>query len=130
MFDGDRFGASNMPIDLRETDEAYIVEAELPGVRPEDTEVTLEGRTLTIRARYDESREEGQQGEKFLVRERKTGELTRSLTLPSAIDAERVSSAFEQGELRITLPKAPETRARRIPVGPGGNGAKQVGSGR
>ena len=108
-----------------------VVDAELPGIRPEDTEVTLDGRTLSIRGRYHESREEGGQGERYLLRERRTGELMRSVTLPGAIDADNVETSFEQGELRITLPKAAETRARRIPVGPGrGPGAaKPVGSG-
>jgi HSP20 family protein len=126
-FDGDRLGASSISVDMRETDDAYIVEAELPGVRPEDTDVTLEGRTLTIRARYDESREENGKGERYLLRERRTGEMARSVMLPGPVEADRVSSSFEQGELRITMPKAAETRARRIPIGSGANGAKRVG---
>jgi HSP20 family protein len=127
MFDGDRFGPSTIAVDLRETNDAYVVEAELPGVRPEDTEVTLEGRTLTMRARYDESREEGGQGERFLLRERRSGEMTRSVTLPGGIDADKVTTSFEHGELRITLPKAAEMRARRIPIGSGPTGTKPVG---
>jgi HSP20 family protein len=127
--DGDRFGSSSMAIDLRETDDAYVVEAELPGIRPEDTEVTLDGRTLSIRGRYQESREEGGKGERYLLRERRTGEMMRSVMLPGAIDADKVSTSFEQGELRITLPKAAESRARRIPVGSGPGGAKPVGPG-
>jgi HSP20 family protein len=128
IFDGDRLGSSAVAIDLRESDDAYTVEAELPGVRPEDTEVTLDGRTLTIRARYSESREEGSPGERYLMRERRMGESARSVMLPGAVDADAVTTKFENGELRITLPKAPESRARRIPVGPGAGNAKRVGS--
>ena len=128
MLDGDRLGSSAMAIDMRESDDAYTVEAELPGVRPEDMDITLDGRNLTIRARYSESREEGGRGDQYLVRERRMGESARSVMLPGAVDADAVTTEFENGELRISLPKAPESRARRIPVGPGGGSTKRVGS--
>jgi HSP20 family protein len=128
MLDGDRFMSGGMPIDMRETDDAFIVEAELPGVRPEDTEVTLDGRTLTIRGRYGQSQEQGGGGERYLLRERRSGEMVRSISLPAQIDPERVTSTFDQGELRVTLPKAAETRARKIPIGSGGNGQTSRGT--
>jgi HSP20 family protein len=129
LFDESRFGGATMPIDVKETGNEFVVEAELPGIKPEDTEVTIDGRNLTIRGRYAESREEGGKGERYLLRERRTGEFVRTITLPAGIDADNVSSTFEQGELKIVLPKAPESRARRIPVGPGSD-ARQVGPSR
>jgi HSP20 family protein len=127
LFDGDRFSSAAMPVDVRETDDSFVVEAEMPGIKPEDTEVTVDGRTLTIRAHYDERTEEPT-GERYLVHERRAGELARSMTLPATIDADKVTSSFDQGELTIVLPKAPESRARKVPIGSGPSNVKQVGS--
>jgi HSP20 family protein len=125
-FDEGRFGPAAMPIDVRETADAIVVEAELPGIKPEDADVTIDGRTLTIRGHYTETREEGGKDERYLLKERRVGELARSITLPATIDPDKVSTSFEQGELKIVLPKAAESRARRIPIG-AGTGAKRVG---
>jgi HSP20 family protein len=113
--------------DMRETDDAYVVEVELAGVKPEDTEVTLDGQTLVIRGQYGEEREENGKGGRYLVRERRTGTFARAITLPGGIDADKVTSSFTNGELTITLPKVAEAKARRIPVSAGAAGAKRVG---
>jgi len=127
VLDADGLSSAAMAVDLRETDDEFVVEAELPGIKPEDTELTLDGRTLTIRGRYGETREEGGKGERYLLRERRVGEMARSILLPAAVDADKVTSTFDQGELRITLPKAAESRARRIPIGSGASGTKRIG---
>src|SRR5919198_5779260 len=116
-----------LPIDMRETDDSYVVEVELPGVKPEDTEVTLDGQTLVIRGHYGEEREEDGKGGRYLLRERRTGTFARAITLPGGIDADKVTSSFTNGELTITLPKVAEAKARRIPVSAGAAGAKRVG---
>jgi len=145
-------------IDVRETDDSYVVEAELPGIRPDDTEILLDGRTLTIHGEFAEEREEptqtnesggqmgGQQGQtsgstmsrggprnRYLMRERRRGTFVRAITLPSAVDAEQTMSQFENGELVITLPKAQQARARHIEIqgasrNGGQSGMKQVSS--
>jgi HSP20 family protein len=125
--DGEPFGAGAPPVDIRETDDSIIVETEMPGIKPEDTEVTLEGRTLSIRGSYAEEREQDGKREHYLLRERRSGSLARTITLPTAVDPDAVTSSFEHGELKIVLPKVAESRARRIPIGPR-SGAKQVGS--
>ena len=102
------------PLDVRETDEAIVVTASLPGVAPEDIEVTIEDRVMSIRtasAAEDESDNGG-----YLVRERRTGSWHRTLRLPESVDAEQVESGYEHGVLTITLPKREETQARRIEV--------------
>jgi HSP20 family protein len=119
-------GGMSPMIDMRETDDAYIVEAELPGVKAEDAEVTLDGQTLVIRGRYGEEREHDGKG-RYLVRERRSGTYARAITLPGGIDPDKVTSSFANGELTITLPKAAEAKARRIPVSAGAAGAKRVG---
>jgi HSP20 family protein len=116
-----------LPIDMRETDDAYVVEVELPGVKPEDTEVTLDGQTLVIRGQYGIEREDEGKAGRYLVRERQSGTFARAITLPGGIDADHVTSSFMNGELTITLPKLAEAKARRIPVTAGAAGAKRVG---
>jgi HSP20 family protein len=90
--------------------------------------VTLDGRTLVIRGRYGEEREDEQEG-RWIVRERRSGTYARAITLPSGVDPEKIKASFENGELMLTVPKAQENRARRIPIGGGAAGAKSVGSG-
>jgi HSP20 family protein len=122
-------GLAQPSIDMRETDDAYVIEAEMPGVKAEDVEVTIDGRTLVMRGQFREERETDDQDGRYLMRERRTGTFTRAITLPGGIDADRVSSKFENGELVITLPKAAEARARRIPIGNAGDSARRVGPG-
>src|SRR5918911_1301635 len=128
----DRWRQQSVPtlpsVDIRETDDAYVVKAEMPGVKPDDADVTLDGRTLVIRGKYGEEREDEQEG-RWIVRERRSGTYARAITLPSGIDADKISSEFENGELKLTLPKAEESRARRIPIAGAGQGARSVGSG-
>lgn len=115
--DGDgELGAAWPNVDVRETDDAYVVEADLPGVKPEDLEVTVEGRMLTLRGRFGRDREERREG--YLVQERSSGSFARTITLPGMLDADNVTSEYADGELTITLPKAPESRARRVQVKP------------
>jgi HSP20 family protein len=114
------------PLDVRETDDAYIVEVELPGVDPKDTEVSIEGRTVTVRGQFAEE-EEKQEGN-FLLRERRRGQFMRAVALPGMVDVDKVTSKYENGELTITLPKATQNRARRVEIesgnGRSGNGRK------
>ncbi len=102
------------PLDVRETDEAIVVTTSLPGVAPEDIEVTIEDRVLSIRA-ASTAEDDGEEGS-YLVRERRTGSYRRALRLPGSVDAEKVESGYEHGVLTITLPKREEAQARRIEV--------------
>jgi HSP20 family protein len=103
-----------MAIDLRETDQAYIVESVIAGAKPEDVEISVLGDTLRIAVEVrDESDKEG---EKWLLRERRFGRFERSLTLPAQVKADEAAADFENGILTITLPKAEAARPRSIPV--------------
>ncbi len=102
------------PLDVRETDEEIVVTASLPGVAPEDIDVTIEDRVLSIRA-GSAAEDESEEGS-YLVRERRTGSYRRALRLPGSVDAEKVVSGYEHGVLTITLPKREEAQARRIEV--------------
>jgi len=113
-------------IDVRDSGDAYVVEVELPGVNPDDTEVVIEGRTLTIKGRFSEDREQDEGN--YLLRERRRGQFLRAVALPGMVEVDRVTSMYEDGELIITLPKAAQDRARRVQI-QGGGKAHNGGSG-
>ncbi len=111
-------------MDVRETDSGYVVEAGLPGIKPADVEVTLDGRLLTIRGRSGDKRDQDEG--RYLLRERRSASFSRSVTLPAEIDADGVTTTFEDGELCVTLPISKRAGSRRIPIGTGANNARQV----
>ena len=99
--------------DIRETAEALIVVADVPGVDRESVEITLDRGVLTLRAARTAEAHEGFQP---LLIEYEPGSYERSFTLPDAIDQERVSATVANGVLTLTLPKAKSARPRRIEV--------------
>jgi HSP20 family protein len=121
---------ARLPLDVRSTPNALVVEASLPGIRPEDVEITVENGTLTIRAedRTDERREEGG----WVVREIARGGVMRTVTLPTGLEADKAEATFEHGMLRLSFPKAEQVKPRQIriqPVTPGEARAVDAGSG-
>jgi HSP20 family protein len=107
---------SGMAMDLKETGDAFVLETVLPGVKPEDVEISILNDALRISA---ETTEEGErEGETWLMRERRHGRFQRSVTLPSAVRADDANAEFENGILRITLPKSEEQRPKTIQVKP------------
>lgn len=101
-------------VDIREENERFIVEADIPGVNPEDIEVTMESGTLTIRGerKHESSGEEG--GVKRV--ERAYGVFYRRFALPDTADPEDIHAKGDQGVLRIEIGKRQTARSRRIPV--------------
>jgi len=97
-------------------DEAWFVEAELPGVSPDQLEISVLNDELTISVDRPEPQEDGAT---CYRRERPHGSFTRSLKLPTAIDADQVSAELKHGVLTLTLPKAETARRRKIAVNPG-----------
>ncbi|MHC5211322.1 MAG: Hsp20/alpha crystallin family protein [Planctomycetota bacterium] len=94
-------------------DENLYVEAEIPGLGLEDIQITVLGEDLTLSGERQDVLEEGTSHHR---RERGVGEFTRTLRLPSAVDAQRVEAQLKDGILGITLPKAEALRPRRITV--------------
>lgn len=109
----DVFGRT-FPVDIRETPEEYIVEAALPGFKPEELQITATYDALTIRAvqKFDEKPEKPA----YVRRERYEGEVSRVIELPTRIDADRVMATYEHGVLLLHLPKVEETRPKQITV--------------
>lgn len=106
-----------VPLDVQTTSDAFVVKAALPGVKPDDVEVTIDGNALTITGKLDEEREEDEQG--YLVREIRRGAFSRTVTLPSDLKTEDAKAGFEHGIVTLTIPKAEQAKPRRIPIGSG-----------
>lgn len=99
-------------VDIEETEDAWIVEAELPGVKPEDVNVELRGSELAISGEIKEREREGI----LRRRTRKTGEFDYHITLPGDADAENIDARLEDGVLSVRIPKPDQQRPRRIDV--------------
>ena len=110
-----RAGMNTPAMEIHQTDDRLEITAELPGVREEDIDLTVEDGVLTLRGEKKSSREDQERG----YSERSYGTFERRLTLPSNIDEEACSADFKDGVLTITLPKAEKARGRRIPLGGG-----------
>jgi HSP20 family protein len=111
---GDSQAASpgNLGLNVYEEGDKLFVEAQLPGIKPEDVEISVEDGILTIRGqiRAEEERKE----RNYLVREQRSGAFVRSLRLPSSVDPDHAEASFENGMLRLAFPKTERARARRI----------------
>ncbi len=122
---GSEFSGS-LPLDVTSTPDALLVEAALPGVRPEDVDITVEGGTLTIRADSNDEREEVE-GE-TIVKEIRRGSMSRTVTLPSGLEADKATATFEHGVLRLTFPRAEAVKPRQIRISPTIDGQSTNGS--
>jgi HSP20 family protein len=108
--------ASAPALDVSTTTDALVVEAALPGVRPEEVDITVENGTLTIRGETKTERQEGE-GD-FLVREIRRGSFARAVSLPSGLEPDKASATFENGVLSLRIPKAEEVKPRQIRISP------------
>ncbi|MGC8877368.1 Hsp20/alpha crystallin family protein [Thermus sp.] len=102
------------PADLYETDEALVLEMAIPGLAPEDLEVSLEGTKLTVRGQVKP--QEDVRVRRYYLQEIPHGSFVRTFTLPVEVKAEEAKAEFRHGILRLTLPKVAEARAKRIPI--------------
>lgn len=98
--------------DVKETNDAYIISADLPGVKEEDLEVSLTENRLTVSGRREEERRE--ENDRYYAAERSYGAFSRSFTLPPGADPDNVRAEFKDGVLRVTIGKRPEVQPRRI----------------
>lgn len=115
-------GFMRLALDVTENDENYTVHASVPGISAEDLDISFTENTLTIKG---ETKEESvDENEKWHLRERRSGSFMRSVTLPAAVNADAIEARFENGVLKLNLPKAEEVKPRRIAIKP--NGQKVV----
>jgi HSP20 family protein len=109
-----RSSGDALMLDVHETETEYRVMTSLPGVKPEDVTVSLNNDVLTITA---ETRQEVMpENSKPLLMERSYGKIMRSIRLPVPVVSDKIEAVLENGVLRLTLPKTPESQPRQIPV--------------
>jgi HSP20 family protein len=106
---------AQIKLDVHETDGAYTVNAEVPGVRKEDIQVSLEGSTVTLRAEVKQEDREAH-GEKLLRSERYYGAVARSFQLPQEVDPGQAKAKYDNGMLTLTLPKKAATSSQRLAI--------------
>jgi len=101
-------------MDLAETEDAFVLRADLPGVSQEDVSIELEDTVLTVSGERKADHET--KGEGFYRVERSFGSFSRSLTLPKGVDPEAISASFTDGVLEVRIPKPEERKPRRISI--------------
>jgi HSP20 family protein len=106
--------AADVAIDLKETDTDVVIKAELPGVEPDEVDVSIMEGVLVIKGEHKEEKEEKEAS--YYSRELRYGSFSRSINLPAAINAEKAEAVFENGILTLTLPKTEEAKPRQIKV--------------
>lgn len=107
-------GRGSVPLDLAESDDTYVVQATMPGVNPDDLQISIQGDQLTIRG--DMKAEEKREGQNWIVRERRSSSFHRTVTLPSPVNADQAQARYENGVLTLTLPKAAQARPKQIKI--------------
>ncbi len=112
--DGDRTPRLYLPVDVAESEDAFIIHAPVPGFRPEEIEVTFSDGALTISARH--GRSEGEPQPNYVRRELPHGDYVRQLTLPGEVRSDEIKATVENGMLRVEVPKVPRPQPKRIPV--------------
>ncbi len=106
--------AFNVAFDVKETKDAYLFKADLPGIKDRDLEVTMTGNRLNVSGKREEEKEE--KSDRYYTYERSYGSFSRSFTLPDGADIEKLRASLDQGVLTITVPKAPEVQPKKIAV--------------
>lgn len=114
-FPAERFEIEWAPaVDVSETEDAIIVKADLPGVKPEDIEINIVDNVLTIRG--EKKREAEEKKENFYRVERFYGSFMRAIQLPTEVEVDKVKAQYKDGVLKITLPKKPEEKKKVIKI--------------
>src|SRR5256714_5646026 len=117
-FEGRTDGAAVLPrakVDVAEKNGAYLVAAELPGVKKEDIQISIDGAQVTLTAETKREKE-ASQDERVLHTERVYGKLSRSFTLPQEIDETKAEAKFRDGILELTLPKKAAAQRKQISI--------------
>ena len=102
-------------VDVTKTDGSYAVKAEMPGVKKEDIQVSIEGNEVTISGEVKKEKEE-KKGEEVIRSERYYGKVTRSFTLPNEVDEAKASAKYADGVLNLALPVKTKVTGRKLEV--------------
>ena len=111
----DREGGEWLPsLDVSETKADFVVKAELPGVNPNEIDISLTEGVLTVKGEKKQEREEKEEG--YHLVERSYGSFIRSLRLPREVQNEKINASYKDGVLRITLPKTEQAKKKEIKI--------------
>ena len=113
-FDGTLADVEIPSMDVAETDNQIEVKMDVPGMKPEEVTVEVQGNTLVVSGEHKEEKEE--KGKTFHRIERKTGSIQRSITLPCKVQEDKIVAECKNGVLSVTIPKAEQAKTRKIPV--------------
>ncbi len=108
----------NLALDVAENEDEFLVKASLPGIKPEDLEITFDSNVLTIKGETKEEKDED--NKRYHLRERRYGSFSRSITLPASVKADAIEATYDAGVLSLHLPKAEEAKPKRIQIKNGG----------
>ena len=111
--------------DVLETKDDIQVTLEMPGLRPDEVEVSLEDNVLTVSGEKKEERSRENQEQRWHLTERRYGRFSRSFVLPKEVEQDRIQAIFENGVLNVTIPKSEKVKPRRIDVR-GGSGGQRI----
>ncbi|RDJ99768.1 Hsp20/alpha crystallin family protein [Paraburkholderia lacunae] len=106
---------ADIKVDVTESDTAYAVKAELPGVDKNDIDVKIDGNIVSISAKVERN-QELKEGERVIRRERYSGAVSRSFSLASEIDEATAAAEYKDGVLSLTLPKKAASERKRLPI--------------
>ena len=113
-------------MDLVETDEHFVLKADLPGMTESDVNIEIEKNVLTVSGERKTEHEEKHEG--YFRLERSAGAFSRSLTLPEGVDADAIAATFDNGVLEVRIPKPAQIQPRRVQIGVGGAEPKTIES--
>ena len=106
-------GSSQVPLDLYETENEYVAKLAVPGLKPDNFEITVQLNALTIRGHIQTEQQEGM---RYHVQEQRFGDFNRSIQFPTAVDADKIQASLADGILTIRVPKAEVAKPKRITV--------------
>lgn len=116
------FPLNNLSLDIHETDQAYTVTTEMPGVQAENINVRIDGEFLVIEGEIPEQVVQ-EEGARAILKERRYGRFSRRVRLPLPVDNEKVDATYDNGVLTLLLPKAEAVQPKQIPVRISTNGS-------
>jgi len=103
-----------LALDVTENEDGYVVKASIPGIKPDDLEITYSDDTLTIKGEIKEDK--NVEEERYHLRERRYGKFTRSIALPARVNSDQIQAHYDAGVLTLNLPKSEEVKPKRIAI--------------
>jgi HSP20 family protein len=108
--------AGLLPLDVYQTDNDVVIKATIPGITPEEVDIFITGDTVTIKGEQKEESEVKE--EDYMLKERRYGSFSRSITIPVSVKSDKADATFDNGVLTLTLPKAEEIKPKQIKIKP------------